>query len=410
MFRRLIRAVNPIAYTIYVFLVKLQQFLIVRSELRPKFLSDEIVQPASGQTYAIVVKYSKFMGDDGVPELAAVLRERNINVVVICNGVPPDETLQVLRKSAHRILVRRNVGRDFGAYRAGTLLLEREGVTPSRLLYFNDSVVYLDGPELRQVVETLATSTMDLQGVFENHENHHHIGSFAFSVSGTVLSAPPVMKFWRRYRPYDLRPHAINNGEVLLSRTIKAAGFSVDTLYSVQGLASRLDGMPAAELIGLLRYLPSRSHRPHPVGLLGVPGQVATALTRTRWADVPASPSATPRIGDFRLTQSTRRSGINEQIRDSRLVKDSLIDELLSSFMFNSQVHYGFGLFYWVMKAPLVKKDLILRGVYLEHESLRVLEDLPAEKAQAIVRILLNRGRPLRPSIVEKFKYYNGLI
>lgn len=410
MFRTLVRLVNPVAYWLYVLIAKLRQLPTVLADNDPLFESDEIIRPSVGTIYALVVKYSKFGLEDGVPELTAALRAQGINVVTICNGTPSSETLQQLRLSSHRVLIRKNVGRDFGAYRAGTLLLLKEKIVQSRLLYFNDSVVYLKGPELSELVNALATSSADLQGAHENHENSHHIGSFAFSVSPAVLADPQVVRFWRRYQPFDLRPHAINQGEVRLSRVIKAAGYKVDALYSAQKLASRLNEMALADLIGLLRYLPSRSRHPQPASLLSIPNQTAMTLRRIRWNDTPGTVT-TPRIGEFKLTQSVRRaSAIDERLRDSQLVKDSMIDQLMASFLFNSQVHYGFGLYHRVMKSPLVKKDLILRGVYLEHECMRVLDDLPSETANVIVRLLVNRGRPLRTSTLDSFKYYNGLL
>ncbi len=354
---------NRIVLTIYVWVVKLWEWPGVLADERPRFVVDETVAPARGDSYAIVLKYAKFGLDDGVAELVAALARQGVNVILVCNGQPPAEQLERLRADAHRVLVRRNIGRDFGAYRAATLLLEREGLVPNRLLYFNDSVIYLDGPELDRLITALLMSAAGMLGAFENHETRHHLGSFTFAHSADVVADPAVRRFWRRYRAYSLRPHAILKGEIRLTTLVKSRGHRLDVVYSAQRLASALQQLPASELAGLWRYLPSRIRGREAVG----------------------GP-------------------------DSPILRDSLIDQLMASFMNSNQAHYGFGLFYRVLKAPIVKKDLLGRGVYLEHQCLRILDDLPPATAQAVVRLLANRGRPVRLRGLYRFRYRNGLI
>lgn len=354
---------NRIALAVYVRAVKLWEWPGLVAEERPRFVVDEIVAPARGDSYAIVVKYAKFGLDDGLAELVAALARQGVNVILVCNGQPRPDHLARLRADAHRVLVRRNIGRDFGAYRAATLLLEREGLVPHRLLYFNDSVIYLDGPELDRLITALLLSPAGMLGAYENHETRHHLGSFTFGHSADVVADPAVRRFWRRYRAYSLRPHAILRGEIRLTTLVKSCGHQLDVVYSAQRLASELQRRPATELAGLWRYLPSRTRGSEP-------------------ATGPDTPSR----------------------------RDDLIDQIMASFMNSSQAHYGFGLFYRILRAPIVKKDLLGRGVYLEHQCLRILDDLPPATAQAVVRQLANRGRPVQLRGLHRFRYRNGLI
>lgn len=353
---------NRIVLTVYVWAVKLWEWPGLLADERPRFVVDEIVAPVRGDSYAIVVKYAKFGLDDGLAELVAALTRQRVNVILVCNGQPRPDHLARLRADAHRVLVRRNIGRDFGAYRAATLLLEREGLVPNRLLYFNDSVIYLDGPELDRLITALLMSPAGMLGAFENHETRHHLGSFTFGHSADVVADPAVRRFWRRYRAYSLRPHAILRGEIRLTALVKSRGHQLDVVYSAQRLAGELQQLPANELAGLWRYLPSRTRGSAPAG--------------------PDTPSR----------------------------RESLIDQIMASFMNSSQAHYGFGLFYRVLRAPIVKKDLLGRGVYLEHQCLRILDDLPPATAQAVVRQLANRGRPVQLRGLHRFRYRNGLI
>jgi hypothetical protein len=73
-------------------------------------------------------------------------------------------------------------------------------------------------------------------------------------------------------------------------------------------------------------------------------------------------------------------------------------------------VHFGFGVFRNVLNVPLMKKDLLTRGVFLEHEVARILEDLPDPQRAAILRELITRGRPVRMGFVRRFQARHGLI
>ncbi|WP_216076067.1 rhamnan synthesis F family protein, partial [Acinetobacter baumannii] len=78
----------------------------------------------------IVVKYSKFnLGNDFL-DLLTTLRNSGVNAIVVCNGRMSDASHALLAQYAHRILVRDNIGRDMGAYRAATLYLHDLGLRP----------------------------------------------------------------------------------------------------------------------------------------------------------------------------------------------------------------------------------------------------------------------------------------
>ncbi|MDR3476234.1 MAG: rhamnan synthesis F family protein [Devosia sp.] len=410
--RWLARLANRIAYTCYVAAVCLRQQPSVLAERRPRFLADETIEPAHGDVYALAVKYPLFGLDDGFLDLLDALKRQNVNTVVVFNGRPTDHQLAAVRPRTHRILIRPNRGRDFGAYRAGTLRLLGEGLEPSRLLYFNDSIIYLPGAPLDQMVGALRTSSYDMVGTFENHERNHHIGSFAFSISGRVFADARVKAFWRRYKTYDLRPHAINKGEIRLSALLKQRGYPIDVIYSSDRMALRLGEYSFSDLVSLLRYIPSVSRAPRPAAFLQPSLETAAVLRSSRSLQVSTGVGRTvSAISEFRGGQA-QPGGRNDWNwrRDELMARDALIDQLLQTFMSSSQVHFGFGLFHRVLQCPLVKKDLLSRGVLLDYELVRALEDLPPPALHRIVRQVMNRGRPVNLAGLRRFKLANGLI
>jgi hypothetical protein len=277
-----------------------------------------------------------------------------------------------------------------GAYRAASLHLS--GLAASRVLYFNDSVFYLGGPELDRMVSDLVRSDYDVTGTFENHEYFHHVGTFAFAVSGEVFADPRVAAFWRDYRPYDLRPHAIIRGEIGFARCVKAAGYQIDVVYGVDRLAEQLDAMSVEQLAELLRYAPLTAQRRPPASLLREPRATGGAIRA------------------IRAELQGRRNSPTLQRLGERMEREALVSEILRTFNDTSQVHFGFGVYHRVMGAPIVKKDLLSRGVYLEHEVARILEVLPEGQRAGLMRELISRGRPVRMGFTRRFLARHGLI
>lgn len=388
------------------------------ADYSPKFMVDETITPAVGSVYAIVVCYSGFGATDDFIELLRALRRANVNAIVVCNGQPRGPALARLRAEAHRILVRRNVGRDIGAYRAATLYLNSTKLPASRVLYFNDSVIYLAGPELDRMVRQLAESDYPVIGTFENHEFEHHIGSYAFSVSDDVFRNRKMLKFWRGYRPYDVRPHAIHNGEIGLSRRIKKLGFSIDVIYSVDRLSDKLHAMDPVQILGLVKYMPMAWRavfldrtRQGPLGL--------GMRTRGEFGARPAVPALEKPLGLSAIGNAAPRPrGVAAAAEADNalyaaaqqdLAKLALIDLLLGEISVRSQVHSGFGIYHHLMGAPLVKKDLLQRGIWVEHDCALILSDMPTDLRDAVLRQLINRGRPVHVRGVKRFLLHHGL-
>lgn len=406
---------NRLAYYAYRGGVQVGQLPQVWREREPRFASDETVAPAVGDRFAIVVKFALIGVTEDFLDLLAALRRHRVNAIVVCNGPLVPAEMEALRRAAHRILVRRNIGRDFGAYRAATLRLHAEGLRPARMLYLNDSVIYLRGEGLDALVRALADDASDVTGAFENHEFIHHFGTYAFGVSAAAFGDPEVLRFWRQYRPYDLRPHAIRRGEVALAECLKEQGYRLDVVYSADRLALRLDAMTLPELVALLRYVPYGALRSYELRELLAGARQTGRMLRSRG---PAPPSArasrTPSLSEYRAAAMAARQD-SEQAQHGvalaeRIERDVLVNHIMGTIIHGSQAHFGFGLFHRVMGSPLVKRDLLLRGVLMEHDCVRILDHLPAERRDPILRELLNRGRAVNVRGLRRFKLRNGLI
>ncbi|MFG1361388.1 rhamnan synthesis F family protein [Xanthobacter pseudotagetidis] len=346
------------------------------------------------------------------------MRRANVNPILVCNGAPRGPALARLRAHAHRILVRRNVGRDIGAYRAATLYLNEQQLPASRVLYFNDSVIYLAGPELDRMVRQLAEGEYPVIGTFENHEFEHHIGSYAFSISAEVFGNRRMLKFWRAYRPYDVRPHAIHHGEIGLSRRMKKLGFNIDVIYSVDRLSAKLHAMDAVDILGLVKYMPmawrsmflDRTRQ----GPLGLGARLRGEFAARPPAPVQDKPRGLSTIGTVAprprgVVGASETDSAQYAAAQQELSKLALIDLLLGEISVHSQVHSGFGVYHVLMGAPLVKKDLLQRGIWVEHDCSLILSDMRPDLREAVMRQLINRGRPVHVRGIKRFMLHHGL-
>lgn len=410
---------DKIMYHAFCTSIKARQFADILRESNPSFLSDEILSEPIGDIYAIVVRYAGFSLGDNYLGLLASLRDAGVNTIIVCNGQPSAADQARLKPYAQRILVRANIGRDMGAYRAATLYLHDRGLRADRMLYFNDSVLYLRGPSLSDLIARLLNNRYDVVGAFENHQFDYHIGSYVFAVSGTVFHDPRLQRFWRRYRPYDLRPHAINKGEIPLSQQFRRGGYSIDVVYSAERLAQRLYEMDLVSLVGLVQYM-RPAFRMHPLDDL-----VARPLTARRLAkaivdhdgsrdNVDNVASKPPTISSYAARREALRNA-PRSIEAARtvtetLARHALIDRLMMEITQSSQIHFGFGLYHRVLDCPLVKKDLLARAIYLEHDCSLILDRLPDETRAPIMRELVSRGRPLDVRGMRRFLLNHGLV
>ncbi|SEF33390.1 rhamnan synthesis F family protein [Variovorax sp. NFACC27] len=433
---RMLRAMaTRLAYHSYCTATKIRQWPLILRERRPAFLSDESQRPARGDVYAIVVKYAKFGLAPDFLDLLQSLEAGGVNAIVVCNGKLDAASHALLLRSAHRVLVRRNVGRDMGAYRAATLYLGEQGLEPGRMLYLNDSIFFLKSKELDDLVEALCQRRFDVTGAFENHEKSHHVGSYALAVSGKVFSDPDIQRFWQRYRPYDLRPHAILHGEVALSACLKQGGYSIDVIYGAEKLVHQLNALDLRGLIALTQVM-RPAFRLQPLDGLMAQSMAALRLVEPLSVSSQARPAAaaaavepvapvltasgTPTLASYRA----RRAQLAQQapppppapVDDQSfkvaeaLARRALVDRIMMEVTQGSQIHLGFGLFRTLMRCPIVKKDLIARDIYFEHDCEMILQDVESEMRSMIVREMVNRGRPIFAQGRLRFLLDHGLV
>jgi lipopolysaccharide biosynthesis protein len=124
-----------------------------------------------------------------------------------------------------RVLVRRNVGLDFGSWKTGLARIADLTARP-RLVLTNDSVF---GPfrDLAPIFAEMERRGLDLWGMTTSDEIAWHVQSYFLVFERRLLSSAEFGAFWDDFRFYLRKPSIIRNGEIGLSQRMRERGFAV---------------------------------------------------------------------------------------------------------------------------------------------------------------------------------------
>ena len=288
--------------------------------------------------YAVFVYHDAHAVSSSVTTALAALRAHRVNVVVVANMVGASARPQLIA-ACHTLIERANVGRDFGGYKDGIAHIYAR-MEPDRLLLLNDSTFWL--AEKAEAFIGRMLSEGDFVAATETHERHYHVGSFALSFSAAVCADKAFVSFWSAYRLSNSRRHAIHNGEVALTRSLMAAGWMPRVLYTTAALRTHLAAMSAEQVIVAASLLPSAMPT------------IAQTMTSVRAACISDLDTANPLLQRAALSLGGPGAIAAERI--------------LFAITSINQMHGGGLLFAAYLGMPLVKRDLVYRGVYtLDH-------------------------------------------
>jgi hypothetical protein len=161
------------------------------------------------------------------------LRARGFKILLVSNSKLSVEFNFWLMKRVDILIVRENIGRDFGAYKCGFLYLNSKGYLKkiSNLLLLNDSIIF-------PIINTkyfwnrFLNIRSDLVGVYENFFPKYHLQSFFLLFNFNLINSEHLLLFWRKYANWNSRRHALYSGEVKLSQFLKKKGFKLSALVN----------------------------------------------------------------------------------------------------------------------------------------------------------------------------------
>lgn len=169
------------------------------------------------------------------------LHAAGLSVVFVSNSgrLRPD-ALESVRPLCDAVLIRRNVGYDFGAWREALGVLGLPRTDTEAVFLVNDS---LYGPlaPLGPVLERIDFAAADVWGLTESWQTRYHLQSYFLAVSARAMAHPAWAAFWRDVRPAPSKHWIVRRYEVGFTQAMLWAGLSCRALWPYGALATDID-------------------------------------------------------------------------------------------------------------------------------------------------------------------------
>lgn len=168
------------------------------------------------------------------------LRAAGFSVVVVSNsGHLRDDASDQLRRLCAAVLVRRNIGYDFCAWRDALEHLGLPRAETQQVLLINDSVYGPLAP-LDELLRRLAASRADVVGLTESRQRGWHLQSYFLGFGPAALRSPVWRDFWSGVRPVPSKQWVISRCELALAARFREAGLWCEALWPTERLLADL--------------------------------------------------------------------------------------------------------------------------------------------------------------------------
>ena len=169
------------------------------------------------------------------------LKDAGFSVVCVTNsGSLLPAARERLQSCCAAVLVRRNIGYDFGAWREALEQLALPRSNTTMLLLANDSVYGPLAP-LNELCRRVDFVTADIWGAAESWQTRYHLQSYFLLIGDTVLRSAAWQRFWSRIRPVPSKHWIVRHYEVGLSQLLLSAGFRCEALWPYSHLIADVD-------------------------------------------------------------------------------------------------------------------------------------------------------------------------
>jgi len=168
------------------------------------------------------------------------LIEEGFAVVFVSNSASLNSDSEAFATSrSAAIILRRNKGYDFGAYRDGLLHLG-EGVHGLKCLIFANDSVYGPFIPLRSMLNRMDFSIMDVWMATDSWQTRYHGQSYFMAFGPTALKHFAFMSFWSSVPNLIFKRSIIRHCEVGLTQHFLSAGLRVGAVWRYLDLVAQI--------------------------------------------------------------------------------------------------------------------------------------------------------------------------
>ena len=191
---------------------------------------------------------------DSVLRIVESLQKQRYSVLAVINkNRDSARFISALEKKQCGIMVRENMGADFGAYQNGIRYLKKIGLYSNLkfLVLVNDSIFVT--PKSQKSISKISDPTSEFNCIYVHHQGISHAGSMFLKFDHQTLSSNGFIEFWNRYFPYLNKRRLILRGEHALSKAVGIHQFNpivnLDAINSIKSYS-----LLNSELIQLLTW------------------------------------------------------------------------------------------------------------------------------------------------------------
>jgi len=166
------------------------------------------------------------------------LAETGRSVVFVTNaGLLKPDALARLQLICTAVIIRKNQGYDFGAWRDAIEFLALPRAETQELILANDS---LFGPirPLASMLEKLDYAQADIWGLTESWQYRYHLQSFFLAFGRTALNSAVFGKFWDSVRPVPVKSFIVRAYEIGITQAMTKGGLRCAAVWPYQSLVS----------------------------------------------------------------------------------------------------------------------------------------------------------------------------
>ena len=177
---------------------------------------------------------------DFVLSHVTALHAAGLSVVFVSNCPALDPaSLERVKPFCAAVVLRHNIGHDFGAVRDTLRFLGLPRDNTQSLLITNDSVF---GPlqDLAPILNKVDFDKADLWGATESWQHRYHLQSFFLVAGRRALTSPAWEKFWRGMRLVQSRFWVVQRYEIGLTQAMLAGGLRCAAIWPYDSLIRML--------------------------------------------------------------------------------------------------------------------------------------------------------------------------
>ncbi len=186
------------------------------------------------------------------PQLLEYMRELKENgrsIVCVSNSrrLKP-AAMSALQEICTCVIVRRNIGYDFAAWRDALEFLGLPRAETEEVICANDSVF---GPliPLGDMLRRLNYAHADVWGLTDSWQVRYHLQSFFLAFGPTALRAEAFGKFWRSIRPVPAKFYVVKTYEVGVTQAMIKGGLRCAALWNYETLTRLVNRDDLARLV-----------------------------------------------------------------------------------------------------------------------------------------------------------------